>query len=60
MQTKVIKDEYKGNPMFKIIKVDEDGEQVGEYPVVSFGLKKAKAILDHKEELEQFIEENDK
>lgn len=55
--TKVFIDEFKGHQMFTVWLVDEDGEKVGKYPIVSFGLKKAVAISDHVEELKQFIDD---
>lgn len=59
MQTKTVEEEFKGNNVIKIIKVDEEGEQVGNYPVISFGLAKAKAIVDHIEDIKQFINNNE-
>lgn len=44
--------EYKGNPTITI----NDGEK----RVVSFGLKKAKAIVAQYNEIKKFVEENDK
>jgi hypothetical protein len=44
--------EYKGKPVL-IIKRGEDDR----YPF-SFGLSKAQLILDHIEEIRQFVEEN--
>lgn len=59
VKTKAFNDEYKGSPILAIKNVDEDGEpQEGSYPVVSFGLKKAKAILEHVEDIKKFVEEN--
>lgn len=45
--------EYKGKPLI-IIKRNEDDK----YPF-SFGLSKAKLILDNLEEIKKFVEEND-
>lgn len=58
--TKVIAQEFKGNKMFAVFEVDDAGQPVSEYPVVSFGLKKAKAILEHLSDLQKFVAENDK
>jgi len=44
--------EYKGKPLL-ILKRSEDDK----YPF-SFGISKAKLILDHIEEIKKFVEEN--
>lgn len=44
--------EYKGHPMFVIVV----GEFKGEKNEFSFGLKKAKAILDCVEDIAKFVE----
>ncbi|MCX5867000.1 MAG: hypothetical protein NT009_05880 [Proteobacteria bacterium] len=46
--------EFKGKPML-VIKSSEDDK----YPF-SFGLTKAKKILEHIDEIRKFVEENDK
>ncbi|MEK6567529.1 MAG: hypothetical protein AABZ27_02165 [Candidatus Omnitrophota bacterium] len=46
------KSEYKGNPII-VIKRSEDDK----YPF-SFGVSKAKLILDNIEEIKKFVEEN--
>lgn len=46
--------EYKGNPMIVLKNNEED-----RYPF-SFGLKKAKLILAHLEDIKKFVEKNDK
>jgi hypothetical protein len=46
--------EYKGRPML-VLKRSEDEK----FPF-SFGLTKAKMILEHVEEIKKFVEENDK
>jgi len=43
---------FKGNPVIGIVN--------GEKRVISFGVKKAKAILSQIEEIKKFVEENDK
>lgn len=48
------KSEYKGNPML-VLKRNEDDK----FPF-SFGLTKAKMILESIEEIKAFVEENDK
>lgn len=53
--TKTFQDDYKGNRTFAIWQVDKDGNQVGHVPVVkSMGRAKAKLILKHLKELEEF------
>ena len=44
--------EFKGKPII-VLKRDKDDQ----YPF-SFGLSKARLILDHIEEIEKFVEEN--
>ena len=46
--------------MFEIHEVDDIGSKTGVYPVVKFGIKKAKAIVKHLDELKKFIEEQEK
>ena len=46
--------EYKGNPMFVIKNSDED-----KFPF-SFGVKKAKLIVEHIENIKKFVEKYDK
>ena len=48
----VERSEFKGRPIL-ILKRDKDDQ----YPF-SFGISKAKLILDHFEEIEKFVEEN--
>lgn len=55
MKTIVEFSEYKGHPMLSIWKVDDDGKKIGEYPVISFGLGKAKAIVEHASAIEKFV-----
>lgn len=52
--TKVFLDEYKGNDMFGVWEVDNKGEKVGKFPLVSFGKTKANHILNHITELKDF------
>jgi hypothetical protein len=55
----VVGDEYKGNPLFKIVKVDEEGKEIEKYgTIVSFGITKAKYILANIEEIQKFVEAN--
>lgn len=50
----VSESEFKGNPMI-VIKIDEEDK----YPF-QFGVKKAKLILEHIEEIKNFVEKHDK
>jgi hypothetical protein len=50
----VERSEYKGKPLI-VIKRDEEDK----YPF-SFGLSKAKMILENIEEIKKFVEDNDK
>jgi hypothetical protein len=54
-KTKVFKDTFKGSDCFAIWPVDENDAKVGNYPIISFGLKKAISIIKHLEELDQFV-----
>jgi hypothetical protein len=51
--------EFEGHPTFKIIEVDEEGYK-NKYPVITVGVKKAKAILKNIKALEDFVKANDK
>ena len=54
-------EEFKGNKIFKIFKVDEEGKELEKYgTVVSFGLTKAKYIIEHIDDIKKFVEEFDK
>ncbi len=54
MTTKI--GEYKGH---KTISLIEEGREVSDkYPPFSFGVKKAKLILDNLEDIKKFVEEN--
>lgn len=55
-ETQVFYDVYKGFPTLGIWKVNDSGQKVGKTPVVSFGLNKAKAIMEHIEEVESWVE----
>ena len=46
--------------LFAIREVDEIGAATGTYPVISFGMTKAKAIVKHIDELKKYVEENGK
>ena len=52
-------DEYRGSQFIKIFEIDDKGEKKSEKPVISFGLKKAKVIVESLEEIKQFIKDNE-
>jgi len=52
--SEVTQGEYKGSPMLIIKKSPDD-----QYPF-QFGLKKAKLILEHINDIQSFVEEHDK
>ena len=54
MKTKVFLDEFKGNKLFAVWEVDENGNKVGDYPIVSMGGKKAIALCNHLEDFKDF------
>lgn len=43
----------------QVFEVDDQGNKQGKYPVVSMGLKKAKALLDNQAEVALFISDNE-
>jgi hypothetical protein len=50
-------EEYKGNKILKIYKVDDEGNELEKYgTVVSFGLTKAQYILENVEAIKKFVE----
>lgn len=53
-KTKAKTGQYKGHIILEIVALDDNGAQVGQ-PVISFGVKKAKAILDNLPEIERFV-----
>lgn len=60
MTTKVFENKFGRHNLFSVFKVDEDGEKGNDdKPIVSMGIKKAKAILEHIDELTEFVEQND-
>ena len=55
---KVVVDEFKGNPLLKIVKIDEEGNELEKYATaVSFGLTKAKYILANIEGIQKFVDD---
>lgn len=57
--TQVFFEKYKGYPVVAIWRVDENGEKLDETPLVSFGERKARAILKHIDEIQKWFEQQD-
>ena len=57
MSTRAGSDEFKGNKLFAIYNEDENGD-IEEKPIISFGLKKAQALLNHLEDFQAWCDEN--
>ena len=57
-QYEVFEEEYKGHKTIAIWQVDPAGNKVGTYPAVSFGLTKAKLILENIDLIKEIVEEN--
>lgn len=55
-KTAVFVEDYKGKPTFGIWNVDSEGDKVGDYPLIAFGLKKAEAIMKHEAVLRDYVE----
>jgi len=53
-ETKVEKNDFKGNEMFSIFEFDKEGNKNFK-PVVNMGVKKARALVKHLKELEHFV-----
>lgn len=54
-------EEFKGNKIFKIYKVDDEGNELEKYgTIISFGVTKAKYILENIDQLKKFVETFDK
>lgn len=53
MKTEIELSKFKGADVFTIWEVDENGERKN-FPVVSFGKKKAEAIVKHIEDVKNF------
>ncbi len=50
-------EEFKGNKIFKIYKVDDEGNELEKYgTVVSFGVTKARYILENIDQIKKFVE----
>lgn len=53
--TTVEKSEFKGQPTIAIYELEESGDK-SQYPLISFGKKKAQAIIKHLEEIKALAE----
>lgn len=51
-------EEYKGFPVLAVWQV-KNGIKKGKAPIVSFGFKKAKAIVDNIEAIQEWVEEQE-
>lgn len=58
-ETKVMENDFKGTPMFSIFEFDKEGNKNFK-PLVNMGMKKAKLVLKHVEELKKYVQENEK
>lgn len=57
-KTKAVRGQYNGRPTISIWEVDPAGNPTGKAPIVSFGVTKGKAIVEHQEEIKQFLADN--
>lgn len=55
MKTKAFLENFKGHDIVAIWGVDDAGNKVGKYPIISFGVKKAEAILANLDVIKQFV-----
>lgn len=55
MNTKTFEGQYKGT--IAVWEIDDNGEKVGKFPIVSLGKKKLQAILNHLDEVKEFIKD---
>lgn len=59
MKTKVFIDKFKGRDIFSIFEVDDSGNKVSKYPVLSFAGKKAKVLVEHADAISEFAHEQE-
>jgi len=57
-ETKVIKSNFKGSEMFTVVADNYDPEDPKARPVLNMGIKKAKLVLEHLEELRAYVGAN--
>lgn len=55
VKTKTKTGSYKGHIILNIFAVDENNQEVGR-PIVSFGVKKAQAILENVDGIQRFVD----
>ena len=69
MDTKRFENSFKGNPMFSVYEVDNNGDKKKKFdpntgkpvepkPLLNLGLKKAMILLSHVEDLKSFVNDN--
>ena len=58
METEIFTEQFKGFPVLAIWQV-ENGIKKGKTPIVSFGLKKAKTILNNIEAIQEWVDEQE-
>lgn len=54
--TKVFIEEFKGSKIFSVFQVDEQGNKAEDRPVVGIGMRKAKALVKHLNELKNWVD----
>lgn len=59
-KTKVFIEKPFKHKLFMICEVDENGNKSTPFPIVSMGIKKLSAIVEHIDEARKFVEENKK
>ena len=59
-KTKIFVEKFKGYDCFSVWPVDESGNKIGQYPILSMGAKKAAAVLKHMDELKGFVDSHAK
>lgn len=59
MEIEVEQSTFKGRPVLKIWGLDEEGNRNGEYPIITVGRKKAKALVQAIESLKAFAQEGE-
>lgn len=55
LKTEIEKSTFKGSPVISIWEVKEDGTRK-DFPLISFGKKKAEEIVKHIDEIKSFVE----
>lgn len=55
MKTKVFIEKFKGTPVIGVWEVDDLGNKASEYPLVSLGVRKVEHMVNHLDELAQFV-----